>query len=85
MHDDPEPKTIKKGIYRHSKSGKKYEVISAALHTETNEQLVVYRPLYVSNFELFARPYEMFVETVEIDSKTKPRFEYLGSDDSATM
>ena len=40
--NDPEPKTIPKGTYRHTKSGKMYEVIGVALHTETNEQLVIY-------------------------------------------
>ena len=73
--NDPEPKAIQKGTYRHMKSGKLYEVIGAALQTETHEQLVVYRPLYESKFELFARPYEMFMEQVELDGETKPRFE----------
>ncbi len=33
---------IQKGIYRHNKTGKLYEVVGAALHTETEEWLVVY-------------------------------------------
>lgn len=66
---------IEKGTYRHNKTGHLYEVIGAALQTETNEILVVYRPLWDSEHELYARPYEMFVEQVELDGETKPRFE----------
>ncbi|QQS17152.1 DUF1653 domain-containing protein [Candidatus Saccharibacteria bacterium] len=73
--NDPEPKTIPKGTYRHTKSGKMYEVIGVALHTETNEQLVIYRPLYDAKYELFARPYDMFVEKVTIDGQEVLRFE----------
>lgn len=70
--------TIQPGTYRHSKKGQLYEVLGVALQTETDEALVVYRPLYESEFELFARPYDMFVETVEIDGEVKPRFERVG-------
>ena len=73
--EDPTPLLIETGIYRHTKSGKRYEVIDVALHTETNEQLVVYRPLYDSQYKLFVRPYAMFVETVEIDGQMVPRFD----------
>ncbi len=72
---DPEPFTIQKGTYRHSKKGQLYEVLGVALQTETNEQLVIYRPLYENKFELFARPYVMFAEQVEINGDLKPRFE----------
>ncbi len=73
--DDPEPKSIQKGVYRHTKSGKLYEIVGVALETETNEQLVVYRPLYEGAFELFARPHDMFMEQVELNGEMKPRFE----------
>lgn len=66
-----------KGVYRHTKTGKMYEVIGAALHTETEELLVVYRPLYETSYELFARPVKMFFETVELDGKNVPRFEKI--------
>lgn len=69
--------SIKKGTYKHSKSGKLYEVTGTALQTETNETLVVYRPLHDSEYELFARPYTMFVEKVNINGKVTPRFEYI--------
>lgn len=68
---------IDSGIYQHSKTGKRYEVLGAALQTETNEPLVIYRPLYSSEFALFARPYAMFVEEVSIDGELKRRFEKI--------
>ena len=68
---------MKKGIYRHNKTGNLYEVIGEALQTETNEMLVIYKPLQENEYELFARPYAMFTELVELDGKMLPRFEYL--------
>lgn len=76
MKDQPLP-TLRKGTYRHNKKDQLYEVLGVALQTETGEPLVVYRPLYSSEYELFARPYEMFVELVELDGETKPRFEFI--------
>lgn len=69
--------SIEKGIYRHNKKGHLYEVIGVATHTETDEPLVVYRPLYDSEFELFVRPYAMFVEEVELNGLRVPRFEKI--------
>lgn len=74
--NDPEPKTIEKGKYLHAKSGKFYEVIGTALQTETKEQLVVYRPLYDSSeYEIFARPYAMFIEKIVLNDREVQRFE----------
>ncbi len=47
-----------------------------ARHSESEEQLVVYRPLYGSG-ELWVRPLDMFLELVQIDDKEIPRFELL--------
>lgn len=74
MSDFPE---IEKGVYRHSKKGQLYEVLGLALQTETNEPLVIYRPLYENEYELFARPYAMFIEEFEINGQTMPRFEKI--------
>jgi hypothetical protein len=76
MNDTP---LIKKGTYRHYKNKQLYEVIGVALQTETEESLVLYRPLYEHDFgyELFARPYGMFVEMVELDGVIQPRFEKI--------
>lgn len=66
--------TIDKGIYRHGKTGREYEVLGVAFHTETEELLVVYRPQYESEYELFTRPYEMFIEDISVNGITMPRF-----------
>ena len=67
---------IKPGRYRHFK-GKEYEVLGVARHSETEEELVVYRALY-GNFGLWVRPVSMWNETVERDGKTFRRFTYIG-------
>lgn len=61
------------GRYRHFKGGE-YEVIGTARHSETQEKLVVYRPLYDSS-GLWVRPVAMFLEVVEHEGKRVPRFE----------
>jgi len=63
---------IKPGIYTHYK-GNKYEVIDVATHSETEEQLVIYRTLY-GDHDLWARPLSMFIENVEVDGQELPRF-----------
>lgn len=67
---------LKPGRYRHYK-GKDYEVIGVARHSETEEELVVYRPLY-GDQGLWVRPLSMFRETVEVAGESVPRFSYLG-------
>lgn len=67
---------IKPGRYRHFK-GKEYEVLGVARHSETQEELVVYRALY-GDFSLWVRPVSMWNETVERDGKTFRRFTYIG-------
>ncbi len=70
----PDLPTITLGKYRHYKD-KLYEVIGVAMHSESLEALVVYRPLYKKKAQLWVRPYDMFMESVEIEGKTVPRFE----------
>ena len=67
---------IKPGKYRHFK-GNEYEVIGTAKHSETMEELVVYRALY-GEFGLWVRPASMWEETVERDGKTYKRVTYIG-------
>ena len=67
---------IKPGRYRHFK-GKEYEVLGVARHSETEEELVVYRALY-GDFGLWVRPVSMWNEAVERDGKTFRRFTYIG-------
>ena len=66
------------GKYRHYK-GKDYQVIGVARHSETDEWLVVYRPLY-GDRELWVRPLTMFTETVAIDGEELPRFSLVEAD-----
>ena len=68
--------SFKPGRYRHFK-GKEYEVLGVARHSETEEELVVYRALY-GDFGLWVRPVSMWNETVERDGKTFRRFTYIG-------
>ncbi len=69
---------IKIGRYRHFKNEEKeYQVLGVAKHSETGEELVVYKKLY-DDFSLFVRPLAMFLETVEFNGKKVPRFEYIG-------
>ncbi|MBI2786839.1 MAG: DUF1653 domain-containing protein [Legionella longbeachae] len=66
---------IKKGTYRHYK-GNLYEVIDIAKHSETLEDVVVYRALY-GDFGLWVRPLKMFLEDVQIEGKIHKRFELI--------
>ncbi len=63
------------GKYEHYK-GKQYEVVGVAKHSETLEELVVYRALY-GEHDLWVRPLKMFLETVEIEGKKIPRFRFI--------
>lgn len=65
---------LKAGIYRHYK-GPEYRVYEVARHSETDEQLVVYRPLY-GEAKLWVRPLEMFIETVVYQGQSLPRFQW---------
>ncbi|TAK22568.1 MAG: DUF1653 domain-containing protein [Chloroflexota bacterium] len=68
---------MKLGRYRHYK-GNPYEVIGVARHSETLEELVVYRALYISpQFgpdSLWVRPKAMFLENVTLEGRSVPRF-----------
>jgi hypothetical protein len=66
---------IKPGHYRHYK-GNDYTVLGVARHSETLEELVVYRQEY-GDRGLWVRPAAMFAETVEIDGRAMPRFRLL--------
>jgi hypothetical protein len=66
----------KPGIYRHYK-GKEYAVLGVAKHSETGEELVVYRPRYRVTPGWWVRPRKMFEENVTVDGKSVPRFERI--------
>ena len=67
---------IRPGRYRHFK-GNEYEVLGVARHSETGEELVVYRALY-GEHGLWVRPAAMWNETVERNGQTYVRFTYVG-------
>lgn len=67
---------IRPGRYRHYK-GKEYEVLFLARHSETEEEMVVYRALY-GDGGIWVRPAKMWNETVEKDGQRLRRFTYIG-------
>ena len=67
---------IKQGRYRHFK-GNEYRVLGMARHSETMEEMVVYRALY-GQFGLWVRPAAMWNETVDREDYSGPRFLYIG-------
>ena len=70
--------SLKQGRYRHYK-GRDYIVLGVATHSESEEELVVYRKDY-GDGSLWVRPLNMFTETVEVDGVVTPRFKYLGEE-----
>ena len=63
---------VKPGKWKHFK-GEIYEVIGVAKHSETLEEMVVYK----HDGELWVRPKNMFLETIERDGKRMKRFEFV--------
>ena len=68
--------SVRPGRYSHFK-GNEYEVLFTARHSETMEEMVVYRALY-GDRDVWVRPASMWNETVERDGKTFLRFTRVG-------
>jgi hypothetical protein len=72
---------ISLGIYQHYKTGKLYEVIGIALHSETHEEMVIYKALYhCEKFgpnQVWVRPKTIFFELIFQDGQTLPRFKWV--------
>jgi hypothetical protein len=75
--------SLKPGRYRHYK-GSDYVMLGIARHSETEEELVVYRQDY-GDRSLWVRPRAMFEECVVVDGGTVPRFAFVGEDPQTTF
>ena len=64
-----------KGRYRHFK-GQEYQLVDVARHSETEEWMVIYKPLYGEE-ALWIRPLTLFLDWVERDGKYQPRFQKI--------
>lgn len=72
---------IDTGIYRHYK-GNLYQVLGLVRHSETQEWLVLYQPLYIDepvSEKLWVRPAAMFTELVLVSGEYLPRFSLLNT------
>ncbi len=66
-------------VYKHYK-GKKYLVLAIGKHSETVEEMVIYISLYKNpESQVWVRPLGMFMETIEYQGKTLPRFAKLAN------
>jgi N-acetylglutamate synthase-like GNAT family acetyltransferase len=71
---------IQRGKYLQYK-GYLYEVTGTAHHSETLEDIVIYKALY-GNFEMWVQPLKMFLEDIEVNGKIQKRFEFIGDGSS---
>jgi len=70
---------LKKGTYQHYK-GNLYELIDIVRHSETLEEMVLYKPLHKSKEfpnQLWVRPLKMFFGKIEHEGKKIPRFKFV--------
>lgn len=71
------------GKYRHFKNQKLYEVIGQAIHSETREEMIIYKALYhceqYGSDQIWVRPKAMFFESVSHNGNFVPRFQKVES------
>jgi hypothetical protein len=71
---------VKLGIYRHYK-GNFYLALGVGRNSETLEEYVIYMALYDSKEfgrnAIWARPQKMFFESIDLEGKKVPRFEFI--------
>ena len=71
---------IKLGVYQHFK-GSFYQVIGVGRHSETLEEVVIYRAVYNSDKfgdnALWVRPKASFLEKVLVESEEVDRFKFI--------
>jgi len=72
---------IQYGTYQHYKNQQLYEVIGIALHSETQEEMVIYKALYVCDKsggnQVWVRSKKIFLDQVEHNGNIVPRFKYI--------
>ena len=72
---------IRLGIYIHSKKGTLYRVVANAKHSETLEDMVVYKAQYENPIsKIWVRPERMFIEEVEVNGTKVPRFVFVSEE-----
>jgi hypothetical protein len=84
-----QPRPIIGAIYKHFKStgglDHVYKVTGIAKHSETDELMVIYEPLYTNDWmiesqaDFSARPLEMFMGKIQIEGKLLYRFELISN------
>jgi hypothetical protein len=65
------------GIYKHYK-GTKVKVLFEAIHSETQEHLVIY--MHLEDGIIWARPKHMFLESIVVDGKEVERFQKINQE-----
>lgn len=71
-------KSLKHGLYEHFKGGT-YRLVGVAKNSEKpDEEFVIYQS--IDHGLMWARPLTMFLETVEKDGYSGPRFRYIGEE-----
>lgn len=69
------------GKYQHYRNKKVYEVLGLARHSETHEEMVIYKGLYqcekFGDNPIWVRPKAMFLEEVEHQGLRVPRFKLI--------
>ena len=68
-------KNLELGIYEHYKK-ERYQVLGVVIHSETLEEMVLYKALYGEKLT-WIRPFDMFLEEVEIEGVRQPRFRFV--------
>jgi len=78
---------MKLGVYKHYKGGM-VEVIALAHHSETLEEMVVYKTLYENRTfgkgSIWVRPLKMFTERIDVNGKSIQRFCFVESTETAS-
>lgn len=62
-------------VVKHYKGGL-YTVVGSAKHTETEDELVLYENINDTS-KVWARPFSMFFDDVEVDGTIQKRFEVI--------